>query len=313
MRPWFGWYGLLSCGKITTIRHLTNQSNDVYQAAGFFLTVHNRFFYSYRTHMTSSFLTGRPVAGVLVVGFACHLSTTALAQKPPVETLDKGLVKAIDFRLGEDNLEALELNASLTTLEDRIRKNLSEWNFPLRIEPGKAYSHNLYAVVGRAVHQSTPVGFSFSAGNSDPRASEFQKADVIEIGCSLTSVDEPQQSVQQTMEFDVQPINDGRNKAKAMELLVDHVSTVCFNLLDDLELEKPIQADAPVVAKPGWMPEIRVETVTAPAAAEITKSAPAVPEQTAKPAGKKEDEGRKQVIIHNQGTPVILKFGYERK
>lgn len=236
------------------------------------------------------------------------LCSQAMAQQQAHKNFDKTAVTDIEFRIAEDNLEQFGFALPISTMTSRVIDNLAGWHYPVKATPTKPYSHTLLAHIGQQSHQETPVGFSFSSGNSDPRSPEFQKADVISITCSLTANNNAQQSVTQTMDFSAGPIMDAAKKhadqTKTINLLVEHMSTVCFNLLDDLDLEVSSKPDGKPVSKPGWMPEIRIE----------------IEEQTAKetdgPVAEKEtvkdSEGRKQITIHNQGTPVILKLGHDR-
>ena len=57
--------------------------------------------------------------------------------------------------------------------------------------------------------------------------------------------------------------------------------------------------------KPGWMPEIRVDIENDTA---LVKTPPSATEEN-----RDKIEPRKRMIIHNQGSPVILQFGHERK
>jgi hypothetical protein len=70
------------------------------------------------------------------------------------------------------------------------------------------------------------------------------------------------------------------------------------------------------VIKHGWIPEIRIETIEEPA--KLKEIEPANVASGASKSAKASNasntkESRKQVIIYNEGTPVIIKFGYDRK
>jgi hypothetical protein len=88
--------------------------------------------------------------------------------------------------------------------------------------------------------------------------------------------------------------------------LVDHISTVCFNLLSELNWPNKAPSEPSVGIKPSWIPEVRIETVS---------DRPVESEQadTSDKTVTHEIDGRKQIIIHNQGSPLILKFGHERR
>lgn len=247
------------------------------------------------------------VLTILIGLFAMLPCSRAIAQQPS-NGFGKTAVTGIEFRIADDNLDQFGFALPIATMTTRVIDNLAGWHYPVKAASTKPTSHTLQAHIGQQTHQETPVGFSFSSGNSDPRSPEFQKADVISITCSLTANNNSQQSVTQTMDFSAGPMMDAAKKhadqAKTINLLVEHTSTVCFNLLDDLDLEVSSNPAGKPVSKPGWMPEIRIEIEEPPA------------KETDGPVAEKEpvksSEGRKQITIHNQGTPVILKLGHDR-
>jgi hypothetical protein len=85
------------------------------------------------------------------------------------------------------------------------------------------------------------------------------------------------------------------------EKLIDHISTVCFNLLSELNWPDKAKNQLSSSIKPNWIPEVRIETITNPIAVEKTDKSD------------KASEEHKQIIIHNQGSPVIFSFGHERR
>ncbi|MGR9116872.1 MAG: hypothetical protein ACU85E_14005 [Gammaproteobacteria bacterium] len=194
-------------------------------------------------------------------------------------------------------------------IAERVAANLAEWSYTVDAET-KDYSHILAINIAPVEHGPTPVGFSFSAGNSDPRSLDFQKSDVIPVTCALMPKDRTEQRAEMTMDFIADDyagfaeLND--YAPELIDMLVDDVSTVCFNLLAGLNV-KTVPSEHPENTKPGWIPEIRVEIDNATEAAPVT--ATPAPEQ----APRNSDTSRKRIIIHNQGSPVIFKFGHERK
>jgi len=252
----------------------------------------------------------------LVTALNLAAGCTALAGEELSGHVDKAAVRNIEVILAEDNLDQFGPSLPEASMVAQIVKNLAEWNYPVQ-RPGKeGFSHTLKAQLGRITHQGTPTGFSFNMGNSDPRAQEFQKADVLTIRCSLTSNKNPHEQVMSATEFSANPIKRLVGKPEAREQLVqsliDHISSACYNLLDDLELDQSSSPDAPAAAaggsvkKPRWMPAVRIEVQNEPepASNKTGENAKGNPQTT--------EEPRKKVIIQNQGTPVILKFGYER-
>jgi len=87
--------------------------------------------------------------------------------------------------------------------------------------------------------------------------------------------------------------------AQMITRITDDISTTCYNLLSSLNI-KTLQNESGIqVVKPSWIPKIRVEVETIPETNHSNKSA--------------KSEPKKRIIIHNQGTPIIFKFGHDRK
>lgn len=231
----------------------------------------------------------------LIVWLLWAFSTIAGAN-----SLDKTAIKSIALKIDSPALIDLGLGSSeVKTLQERVTKNLSEWRFPLVLSGADNTTHNLEVVIGKIENSSTPVGFSFSSGNSDPRAQGFQKADVLPVQCRLVSKQHPEQTAELSMSF------DEKNKTVKLEHMIDHISTVCFDLLDDLHFLAPpsTATGAETLKMPAWMPSVKVETVTVPLPKVETTDEKEVPMPV---------EERKQLIIQNQGSPLILKMGHDR-
>ena len=211
----------------------------------------------------------------------------------------------------ELQLAGIDTSVSPTDIGQQVSKNLVGWDYPVGTKDGLAFSHVLKATVGLVEHGSTPTGFSFSPGNSDPRAIDFQKTDVLPISCQLTSIAQPGQTSELSMGFTASRAD---KRPLASDKLTDHISTVCFNLLRELKWPEKPQTDSHETIKPGWIPEIRIETKEAPVTPVIpaTKDAP-VDNSNDTDNNVPINEPRKQIIIHNQGSPVILHFGHERR
>ena len=80
-----------------------------------------------------------------------------------------------------------------------------------------------------------------------------------------------------------------------VDKLVDQITTTCFNLLDELKIPSVQQAQQEVTTyKPAWLPSVQV----------VVKA----PETTVE-----ETETDKELIINNQGSPLILHMGHERR
>jgi len=89
---------------------------------------------------------------------------------------------AIEFKIAEDNSGQSGFTLPVAAIAARAIDNCR-----MEYNSVKPYPHTLQAPLGSITQQATPVGLSFSSGNSDPRATEFQKADVILITGSLTA------------------------------------------------------------------------------------------------------------------------------
>ena len=232
----------------------------------------------------------------------------------------------------EFHIKASEITQSIESLTKTVAANLQGWDYPIGRDNGQSVSHSLTAMVGTVVRGSSPTGFSYSAGNSDPRSLDFQKMDVLPISCQLKSNAHPEQLSELSMDF----MADKSDKAYlASDKLADHISTVCFNLLTEVKwpLKEKTVNHSSTTKSPSWIPEIRIEdkvttddSVTTPILPPATSSQKAAPETEVKTPVSPEntkteepkvriqrDEPRRQIIIHNQGAPMILEFGYERR
>jgi hypothetical protein len=235
------------------------------------------------------------VSSLFFKSIAIALLLTACApglEKQPSQ-LDIASINYIEFKIGVINEPSLKSTLAQQGMTTRITKNLADWGYPMGSKDIQTFSHTLTTEIGLIKHSQTPPGFSFSSGNSDPRAIDFQKSNVLPISCELTSITQPTETAYLHMDFVAE---NSVSEAK----LVDHISTVCFNLLSELNWPDKTQHQTSSSFKPSWIPEVRIETETSPGQAEKVI------------APGKEVEGRKQIIIHNQGSPVILKFGHER-
>jgi hypothetical protein len=219
---------------------------------------------------------------------------------------------------------AIELSLELAdkTMDSKIIgqqaiKNLQDWHFPIGLPANQPVTHNLTVNVGSVERGSTPAGFSFSSGNSDPRALDFQKADVLPITCSLNSVQQPDHTAELSMGFSDTIVTQALPNPREV---ANHVSTVCFNLLREVDWPISLGQKTEKLGNTGWMPEIRIETQESMSKQPLPDKTTVAPntgqseEQSQKPAVKEiTKEGRKIYIIHNQGSPVTFQFGNDRK
>jgi hypothetical protein len=215
-------------------------------------------------------------------------------------------VGTVLLRIAPDNLDG----ARLAAMAEQVGRNLNAWGYAVTSDAEPGYSHVMEARVGAVEKKSTPTGFSFGIGNSDPRAVDFQKAEVLPVTCELRSATRPKETASLYMGF------VAGEKFRDPALLVNHIGTVCFNLLDDLKVPRRKKTAVENSVSPSsWVPEVRIEVREKPAAGPTEVPASPVQPEASPPVQTetRDGEGRKQVIIHNQGAPVILEFGYERK
>ncbi len=229
------------------------------------------------------------------------------------ESFDSAAITAIDVNIAPDYLEQFGFAIPVPQLISRVAHNLVQSQLPVVTDTKTPSSHRLDITLGQLKNAATPVGFSFYSGNADPRAPNFQKADVIPINCRLSAKANPKQMIELAMTFNandlINNLHNGATQAKIVDTLIDDMSTACFNLLDDMTWTPAVHTNAvqPERLKPTWLPQVHVETVSKPALPAITtNNTPVAPEIN-------DTEPRKQMIIHNQGTPLILKFGHERQ
>lgn len=234
------------------------------------------------------------------------ISLAVSAPKIPSEVTEKAVTN-IDFQLDEQNLQQFAVVLQAKEIKNAIAANLKEWSYPLNAAEG-LFSHRLVAGVGLMKYGSTPAGFSFSSGNSDPRSPDFQKADVLPITCRLSRTDRPDASFELSGSFSA-PKASEKTSANMTHELTDRLSTLCYDLLDKLprkSLPKESGSPSQTLIKPNWIPNIRVEVQEKPVPAVNSTN-------ISEPSVTVEEETQKSLIIHNQGNPLIITIGHERK
>jgi hypothetical protein len=239
----------------------------------------------------------------------------------PVLADDKIEMTSIQFTLDDTNIGYLTFDLPMQKVTTQVSDNLTQWRYPVSANSYNP-THTLTAIVGKVSNQATPTGFSFSSGNSDPRSIDFQKADVLPISCQLKKSPSDVIEFENKMTFTTYQTTNDISKEKALEKLIDQISTTCFNLLDDhkvLKVGKKTESDT--TFKPTWMPDIQIEVKQKNTTLPTKKLGE---ENVVSPKGQSEnmqsttqeneqEEGKKELIIHNQGTPLIINFGHERR
>ncbi len=293
------------------------------------------------THQTRLHQLCQLVSLSIMVFFNAGCSSTPDKQ---IDNLDPDQVSKMLFRV--ENVSTVFNTAfPKQKISHQVSANLSESGYTLIQQDNNAYSHDLKGTIGSTKHSSTPVGFSFNAGNSDPRALDFQKADVVPLTCSLISKQYPQQRAELTMDFVANRYSSNGEESVQVEKLANDMSTVCFNLLSNLHVKRLTTNQSSETIRSGWMPDIEIRNVPEPgieteavtnietkseikakqhniiSPADIVqpvKAKQSVDEQ--QPIGIKQKvikqsnkKTRKQLIINNQGSPVTIQFGHERK
>jgi len=243
-------------------------------------------------------------------------------------------VSSLAFQLAPENFGQDLAPANRQEMSQSISQNLASLDYPVKTSAERADkpAYTLEGRIGVASQKATPAGFTLEFGNSDPRALNFQKAEVLPISCALHTQNQAESAMTLSGEFalpsEFSELVGGKQPAVPPAFYVDRITTVCLNLLTELKIPKN-KAAQPGAGIP-WAPSLNIEIRNSPKENTVDKAAPmpasaavATPEKTEKaglqtlpaasPAENKEEEGRKQLIIHNLGTPVILEFGYERR
>ncbi len=81
-------------------------------------------------------------------------------------------------------------------------------------------------------------------------------------------------------------------------------------------MSTPSATNETPLSKPRWLPNVSIEvkpisTLTSQPSHQVDTSADHVEQKT--PVIVEQDEERKQMIIHNQGSPLILELGHQRR
>ena len=249
------------------------------------------------------------------IGLSLCIAVASITALSHADTLQ---FTSAEFTLATDHLSQFGTQISETTIEEKVVKNLLEWRFPLHVGTKSGQSHRLEAHLGAIADDKTPIGFSFTSGNSDPRAPDFQKARVLPVTCRLVPLNTSTPSPESKLTFSSETLPKSSDRSGKVEAqLVEQISTTCFKLLDDHKLQQPEPQGATPVKAPSWLPTLRIETLpvkTVKAPESNDKTEPSVPQTKSEPTEEAEtfDEIPKQIIIHNQGSPLTLKLGHER-
>ena len=188
------------------------------------------------------------------------------------------------FRAGEDPLKALtrkvkeDLVRAGYAVSDPWELGLSEREIRELIEEKNtsvvsAYGHLLAATVYPLRTGSTPAGFSMSFGDSDPRAQNFQRVELIPISCALVNARSAREEAS-LREDKPAPGRDDRwipqeaGAAKGVEALAGDIRAVCDTLLAEIGVARKVAKSEPIDPAPAVRVELapaeETETVATP-------------------------------------------------
>ena len=147
--------------------------------------------------------------------------------------------------------------------EREIRELIEEKNTSVV----SAYGHLLAATVHPPRMGSTPAGFSMSFGDSDPRAQNFQRAELIPISCALVDTRSAREEAS-LREDKPAPGRDHRwvpreaGAVKGVEALAGDIRAVCEKLLAEFGVARKVaKSERPGPADP--VPAVRFEIAPA--------------------------------------------------
>ena len=296
----------------------------------------------------------------LLIGMLLSACATDEKSRPSLSNPER--VTQLNLVILPDNLESIATPEQRRQLTETISANLSSLGYPVKPAAPKQeiLGYALEGKIGKVEKKATPPGFTLDFGNSDPRALDFQKANVVPVSCLLRSPNKTEKPVKLTGEFsvpaDIDELIGAPNKPVSLNFFADRLGTVCLNLLAELNIPKTGQTAGVAPWKPTVDVEIRDKPVSpsvvkpssppveAPYPASVGGKTPNAVDLSAppvggslgggqsksseapapkKPASQAEavntetrvnpEDQRKQMIIHNQGTPIILEFGYDRQ
>lgn len=278
------------------------------------------------------------LTSAIVLSLVCT-GCAKLGQLTPPAQFDPQQVSNMTFHLQPDKnsqLQAFE-QFQLDLIEREISQRFAKAGYPMNPTTEQP-THELVVSVGKAELTATPTGLSLGLGNSNPRASEFQKAITVAINCTLRPLQDSEQAITLVerkitpSSLDMQALNEIEKRTKTKRFYIENMGSTCHSLLSRLDI-RPRRIDKSVVkvGQPGFK-AVRIETVNhrvTPEQERVEVSAsvtqPSVTKtntqnlsntDSAQTRIKKKSSGdwRDQAVqIFNQGDTVILKFGYERR
>ncbi|HCT98691.1 MAG TPA: hypothetical protein DF614_01020 [Methylococcaceae bacterium] len=213
---------------------------------------------------------------------------------------------SIQFTFDDASPDIFDVNQSIETIITKVGRNLAQWHYPMQTQMENVNVNHRYiltATLERISHQATPIGFSFSLGNVDPRARDFQQADVLPIRCQLKSSVDTNSTIERTLTFSASSLFDESNQAERIDKISDKISTVCLHLLKEAKIPTLRQHEDNPALSPSWLPDMHIEVISQKKDdAQTLNQNPEIEKQ----------DNDSVLIIHNQGSPVRIHFGPER-
>lgn len=261
--------------------------------------------------------------------FAYCLAWTCEAELVVYKSVALAAINQIVFFVNPSEMGAFIQIINPQSISQPVADNLSQLGYPVKSKAFDSTSHQLSAIIGSVQTDSTPVGFSFSSGNSDPRAGGFQKAQVLPITCTFSATVKPDPLAIYTTTVSANRFFSGAVPVIQVEdKLSDAISSACLDLLKGLAIQPQTLRES---TTPRWMPAVSVEVINVPSSAPVGKPlntqpiysqpasalAPVTPPPTknspVQPTPTELENPRKQIIIRNQGTPLIFEMGQHRR
>ncbi|MDD5580443.1 MAG: hypothetical protein PHY16_14330 [Methylobacter sp.] len=268
------------------------------------------------------------------------LLLTGCAPEPLIQPdhFDYKSVKKIEFTIRNRQKQSEDSPQLFGKIADEISQRFTKAGYPVNsstsnphVNPDEqpTYSHVMEAVVEDARLTATPVGISFDFGNSDPRATNFQKTLSAPITCTIKSLQDPAEQISlkelKSITTDMENIetSNPEKQEKIKRFYTENIGSTCHNLLSRLKIKPKAMSNAePIDQIETFTPAIRIKTLYKPNIIKpeqqksLTSTIPV--EQDQQPPAihteqnSQKDWQNKEITIFNQGDTVILEFGNNR-
>lgn len=269
------------------------------------------------------------------------LLLTGCAPEPIIQpdNFDYKSVKKIVFTIQNKHKQNENNPQLFSTIANEISQRFTEAGYPvassthnqsLNPDDPTSYSHVMEAVIEDARLTATPVGISFDFGNSDPRATNFQKTLSAPITCTIKSRQDPAQQISlkelKSITTDMENIetNNSEKQEKLKRFYTENIGSTCHNLLSRLKIKpkatnkaeqrEQIETFTPAIRiktqyKPNIIKPQQQKLLTRPIEVEQDQQPPDIHTEQ----NSEKDWQNKEITIFNQGDTVILEFGNNRR